>query len=87
MVTPVLAEFLGTTVLIAAIAFIGNPMLIVGAFAVAVYFAGPISGAHFNPAVTVWALLSGKLSQNKALCYIAAQLLAAVTVFAAKKLV
>jgi aquaporin Z len=87
MISPVIAEFLGTTVLISAIAFIGNPMLIVGAFAVAVYFAGPISGAHFNPAVTVWALLSGKLGQTKALSYIGAQLLAAVAVFAAKKLV
>ena len=85
MVTPVLAEFLGTTVLIAAIAFLGKPLFIVGAFALAVYVAGPISGAHLNPAVTLWAFLSGKVGQTKALSYVGAQLLAAIAVWGVKK--
>lgn len=85
MVSPVVAEFLGTYVLIAAIAFVGTPLIIVAAFALAVFLAAPISGAHLNPAVTLWALLSGKIGQTKALSYVGAQLLAATAVWGVKK--
>lgn len=81
MYTPQVVEFLGTTLLLSAISFTGNASLIVAAFAIAVGLGGKISGGHFNPAVTAWALLSGKVSQNKALGYMIAQLAAAVFVF------
>ncbi|MCL2607822.1 MAG: aquaporin [Methanomassiliicoccaceae archaeon] len=35
---------------------------------------GPLSGAHFNPAVTVAFTVSGECAPKKAVCYIAAQL-------------
>ena len=39
---------------------------------------GPISGAHFNPAVTLAALLDRTLSMREATAYVAAQLVGAV---------
>jgi hypothetical protein len=39
----------------------------------AVYALGGVSGAHFNPAVSIMLLLKKKVSFNKALAYIAAQ--------------
>lgn len=80
MYTPQVVEFLGTTLLLSSIAFTGSPTLIVAAFAIAVGLGGKISGGHFNPAVTAWSLISGKISQNKAIGYIIAQLLAALFV-------
>jgi aquaporin Z len=81
MYTPQVIEFLGTTLLLSAIAFTSSPALIIAAFAIAVGLGGKISGGHFNPAVTSWALLSGKISQNKAIGYILAQLTAALFVY------
>ena len=81
MYTPQVVEFLGTTLLLSAISFTGNASLIIAAFAIAVGLGGKVSGGHFNPAVTSWALLSGKISQSKALVYMVAQLAAAVFVF------
>jgi glycerol uptake facilitator-like aquaporin len=49
----VVTEFVATALLLSAIAFTSNPALIIGAFAVAVGFAGKVSGAHINPAVTL----------------------------------
>ena len=77
-------EFLGTLLLIGTIAYVGQPLAIGAALAVAAYFLGPISGGHFNPAVTLWAFLSNKVSSNRAVMHVAAQCLAAVTVFALK---
>lgn len=81
MYTPVLAEFIGTSLLIGAIAFTANPTLIVAAFALAVGLGGKISGGHFNPAVTGWSLLSGKISQEKAMMYILAQFSAGIFIY------
>ena len=39
---------------------------------------GPLSGAHFNPAVTISLTITGECSLKKAGCYIAAQLLGAL---------
>lgn len=85
MLTHLIAEFLGTGLLIGTIAYFGKPLMIVLAFATAVFLVGPISGAHLNPAVTVWALLCGKVSHLKAAGYIGAQLLAAATVWGVKR--
>lgn len=69
-------EFLGTLGLVAAIAFTGNPSLIIGAFAIAV----GIGKGHYNPAVTAWSYFAGKLTQNDALLYIGSQLAATAVV-------
>jgi aquaporin Z len=81
MNNPAVVEYLGTSLLIGTISFTGAPLLIVSALAIAIYLGGKISGGHFNPAVTAWALLSGKIGQAKALTYILAQLGAAATIW------
>jgi aquaporin Z len=81
MLSPVFVEFLGTSLLVGTVAFTGVPVLIVAALAVAIALGGKISGGHFNPAVTMWALASGKLSKAKAVGYILAQILAGVFVW------
>ena len=42
---------------------------------------GKYSGGHFNPAVTAWALLKGKVTSQVAIMYVLAQLAAAATVW------
>jgi aquaporin Z len=81
MNNPAVVEYLGTSLLIGAVSFTGAPLLIISALAIAIYLGGRISGGHFNPAVTAWALLSGKIGQAKALTYILAQLGAAATIW------
>jgi aquaporin Z len=83
---PLVVEWAGTTLLLSAISFIGTPLAIGGALFIAVLLGGSISGGHFNPAVTLWALLSGKIGSNKAAMYVIAQAVAAVTVVALKRL-
>ena len=81
MLSAALVEFLGTSLLVGTVAFTGVPVLIVAALAVAIALGGKVSGGHFNPAVTAWALASGKLSKAKAFSYIFAQVAAAVFVW------
>lgn len=81
MNNPAVVEYLGTSLLIGAVSFTGAPLLIISALAIAIYLGGKISGGHFNPAITSWALLSGKIGQAKALSYILAQLGAAATIW------
>ena len=81
MNNPAIVEDLGTSRLSGAVSFTGAPLLIISALAIAIYLGGKISGGHFNPAVTAWALLSGKIGQAKALTYILAQLGAAATIW------
>jgi aquaporin Z len=77
----VLVEYLGTLLLVGTIAFTGNPALIVAALAIGIGFGGKISGGHFNPAVSTWAWLAGKLPSMTTLHYVLAQFAAAVTIW------
>ena len=81
MNNPAVVEYLGTSLLIGAVSFTGAPLLIISALAIAIYLGGKISGGHFNPAVTAWALLSGKIGQAKAFPSILAPLGAAATIW------
>lgn len=81
MYSPAVVEFLGTSLLIGAVSFTGVPVLIVAALAIAIGLGGKISGGHFNPAVTAWSLLSGKISKQRAMTYTLAQLGAAVFIW------
>jgi glycerol uptake facilitator-like aquaporin len=81
---PVLAEYLGTTAFLSSIAFVGTPVVIAGTLLVVILAIGSVSGGHVNPAVTLWAFLSGKLGQTKALSYVAAQIAGAITVYLLK---
>ena len=92
---PVVAEGLGTALLLAvvvgsgsmgqrlaagndAIALLANTIATgAGLFALITIFA-PVSGAHFNPVVSLAAAISGDLSGKKAGAYVIAQFLGAV---------
>ena len=81
MISPVLAEYLGTTAFLSSVAFVGSPVVIAGTLLVVILLIGTISGGHVNPAITLWSFLSGKITQTKALSYVGAQLAGAVTVY------
>ena len=75
------SEYFGTLLFISVIALVGNPLAIGAALWVAILLVGKYSGGHFNPAVTVWALLKGKVTSQVAIMYVLAQLAAAATVW------
>ena len=77
MYTPALVEFLGTSLLIGSVAF-GGPILVVAALAIALYFEPK---GQFNPAITLWGLASGKMSQSKAITNLIAQGCAAIFIW------
>lgn len=61
-----------------AIALLANAGATAGALYVLIVLFGPISGAHFNPVVTLAMRLRGELSNREALAYVLAQVIAAV---------
>lgn len=67
-----------------AIALLGNTLATGAALVVLIVMLGPISGAHFNPAVTLTFALRRELSWRLASAYVAAQVVGGVVgVFAA----
>lgn len=79
LIAAVVAEFIGTFLLVSAIFTVQAQPLYVG-FIVAgiVLLIGGASGAFINPAMTVGAWVTGKLSHIKAFLYVLAQILGAV---------
>ena len=90
-----LAEFLGTMLLLACvvgsgimgvklaqgnngIALLANAGATAGILYVLIVVFGPISGAHFNPAVTLVMRQRGELRTREALAYIGVQIVAAI---------
>lgn len=90
-----LAEFLGTALLLAtvvgsgimgetlaqgnaAVALLANAGATAAALYVLIAVLGPISGAHFNPAVTLVMRMRGEMSNREALTYLAMQIGGAV---------
>lgn len=61
-----------------AVALLANTAATVGGLYILIEALGPISGAHFNPAVTLVMMLRGQLPRTHALAYVPAQLIAAV---------
>lgn len=80
MLAHLLSEFVGTSILLGAIAKAGKTVWIVGAFVVAILLTGPISGGHLNPAVTLWAYLAGKVGASQAVHNVIGQVAAALAV-------
>ena len=78
---PYVVEYLGTLLLIGAVAFTGNPVMIVAALAVALGLGAKISGGHFNPGISLWAWLAGKIPTNTLGLYVGAQAAAATTIW------
>lgn len=73
-----LVEFIGTFFLVTAVGMTGNPLAIGGMLMVMVFMGGHISGAHYNPAVTLAVLIRGKIKTNDALAYWLFQLVGAI---------
>ena len=61
-----------------AIALLANTLATVGALYVLIEVFGPVSGAHFNPAVSAVLAWRGELPKNELVFYVAAQLIGAV---------
>ncbi len=75
-----LAEFLGTFFFLSIIlnsVFLGDfaPLAIAIGLLAAIYFAGKVSGGHFNPAVSIMMYVKGKLGGDLTILYISAQIL------------
>ena len=62
----------------AAIALLGNTIPTGAILYVLITMLGPVSGAHFNPAVTLAGLLRGEMRAGSALAYVLAQVSGAI---------
>jgi len=60
------------------IALLANAAATAGILYVLITILGPVSGAHFNPVVTVAMRLRGQLETSEAIAYIAMQIVAAI---------
>ena len=95
MTSAVIAEFLGTALLLAvvtgsgimgdslsggnaAVALLGNSIATGAGLYVLITLLGPISGAHFNPLVSVLARLNQEMDQGTLMTYLLAQFCGAV---------
>lgn len=69
-----LIELIGTFFLVFVIALTGNPIAIGAILTAMVYMGGYISGAHYNPAVTLAVLIRGKITAKDTIFYMLAQI-------------
>lgn len=80
-----ITEFIGALLFVFCIGLIVTPgrqalapLMIGAALMVLVYMGGHVSGAHYNPAVTLAVFLRGKLPTGEVLPYMAAQILGGI---------
>jgi aquaporin Z len=80
-----ITEFIGTFFLVLIIGLVVNsgagllaPLAIGAVLMVMVYAGGHISGAHYNPAVTLAVLIRGRITPAEAIPYMITQVVAAV---------
>jgi glycerol uptake facilitator-like aquaporin len=95
MARKLLAEFLGTAILLAtvvgsgvmgvklangndAVALMANAAATAGALYVLIAIFGPISGAHFNPAVSITMRMRGEINNGELAAYVVVQIVAAI---------
>ena len=69
-----------------AIALLGNAIATGAGLAVLIFLFAPISGAHFNPVVTLIEAIEGRLIWREALAYVPVQIIAALAGVAAAHL-
>ena len=69
-----ITEFIGTFFLVLTIGLTGDPLAIGVMLTVMVYMGGHISGAHYNPAVSIAMIFRGLLTTKEAVNYILSQL-------------
>ena len=72
-----ITEFIGTFFLVLTIGLTGDPLAIGVMLTVMVYMGGHISGAHYNPAVSIAMIFRGLLTTKEAVNYILSQLIGA----------
>lgn len=72
---PFVFEFIGTFFFLYIILATGQALPIGIALAAAIFFAGSVSGAHLNPAVSTMLLAKGSLSLEKWMGYVVVQVL------------
>jgi glycerol uptake facilitator-like aquaporin len=82
-----IVEFLGTMFLVFVIFATGNFLAIGAALALAIMLGGPISGAAYNPAVSITMMYAGKMPRADLFPYIIAQVAGALAGFEAFKMV
>lgn len=75
-------EFLGTFFLVLTFALTGNPFAIASILMAWVYIGGFVSGAHYNPAVSLAMAIRGRLGWQHVPYYMAAQILGGILAFA-----
>ena len=80
-----IVEFLGSVFFLYVIITTGNYLAIGTALAIAVMVGGPISGGHFNPAVTIMMAVAGKHPMSDTLPYILAQVTGGLIAFELSK--
>jgi len=76
-----ITEFIGTFFLVLTAGLASGDLavlIIASALMVMIFAGGHISGAHYNPAVTLAVLIRGKISTGDAIGYMASQFVAAV---------
>lgn len=73
---PYLIEFIGTFFLVLTIALTADPIAIGAILIAMIYMGGYISGAHFNPAVTLAVFIRGKIDMQTAIRYMIVQIVA-----------
>jgi aquaporin Z len=71
-------EFIGTFFLVLTIGLSANPLAIGAVLAAMVYMGGYISGAHYNPAITLAIWMRRKIDGLEAIKYVVVQLVAAL---------
>lgn len=71
-------EFIGTMFLVMAVGMTGDPLAIGVMLMVMVYMGAHVSGAHYNPAVTIGVWIRAKLPLTQVIGYMAAQIAGAI---------
>ena len=71
-------EFIGTFFLVLVAALTGNAAAIGVTLMVMIFAGGHVSGAHYNPAVTLAVLIRGKVTLQDATIYMVVQVIAAI---------
>jgi aquaporin Z len=85
--TTYFAEYIGSFFFILAIfSSGGNPFIIGGALAIAIFLIGAISGGYVNPAVSFAMFMDSKINMMTFLSYVIAQLLGGASAYYAYKL-
>ena len=73
-----IVEGIGTYFLVLIIGLTGNPIAIGIGLSILLYMGGHISGAHYNPAVSLAMIIRGEISVGECLKYVLSQSIGAV---------